>query len=131
LVPGKGKWGDVVTDPEPFAAVLPPDPTELPTLRHDIEGWLGRIGVEREVRDAVVLATHEAAASAMGSPGDVYVDATHDQDAITVAVTSADGWTSPDDDLGGRRMSIVRQLVNEVSFEKRSGEPRLHFTKRL
>jgi hypothetical protein len=67
----------------------------------------------------------------MGSPGDVYVDATHDHDAITVAVTSADGWASPDDDLGGRRMSIVRQLVNEVSFEKRSGEPRLRFKKRL
>jgi hypothetical protein len=47
------------------------------------------------------------------------------------SLTSADGWTSPDDDLGGRRMSIVRQLVNEVSFEKRSGEPRLRFKKLL
>jgi hypothetical protein len=118
-----------VTDPEPFAAVLPPDPTVLHTLRHDIASWLSEAGVDREVRDAVVLATHEAAASAMGSPGDVFVDATYDRNAIIVAVTSADGWTSPDDDLGGCRMSIVRELVNEVSFDPRPGQPQLRFEK--
>jgi hypothetical protein len=120
-----------VTDVEPFAAVLPPDPAQLDTLRHDVASWLGQVGTDREVRDAVVLATHEAAASAMMSPGDVFVDATSDGDAVTVVVTSADGWTSPDDDLGGRRMSIVREIVENVSFEKRSGRPRLRFQKRL
>lgn len=120
-----------MADAEPFAAVLPPDPTQLLTLRDDVASWLGQAGVDDEVRDAVVLATHEAAASAMGSPGDVFVDAACDQDAITVVVTSADGWTAPDDDLGGRRMSIVRELVENVSFEKRSGHPRLRFQKRL
>lgn len=118
-----------MTNAKPFAAVLPPDPTHLDTLRHDIASWLGHAGVVGEVRDAVVLATHEAAASAMGSPGDVFVDATCDESAVTVAVTSADGWTSPDDDLGGRRMSIVRELVNEVSFDPRPGQPQLRFTK--
>ncbi len=120
-----------MTNAEPFAAVLPPDPNGLQRLRHDVASWLGQAGVEREVRDAVVLATHEAAASAMMSPGDVFVDASHDGDAVTVVVTSADGWTSPDDDLGGRRMSIVREMVENVSFEKRSGAPRLRFQKRL
>jgi hypothetical protein len=120
-----------VTDAEPFAAVLPPDPDELQGLRRDVTSWLGQTGVDQEVRDAVVLATHEAVASAMMSPGDVFVDATYDEDAVTVVVTSADGWTSPDDDLGGRRMSIVRQIVENVSFEKRSGEPRLRFQKPL
>jgi hypothetical protein len=120
-----------VTDAEPFAAVLPPDPTQLHTLRHEVASWLGQVGTDREVRDAVLLATHEAAASAMMSPGDVFVDVTSDGDAITVVVTSADGWTSPDDDLGGRRMSIVREIVENVSFEKRSGRPRLRFQKRL
>jgi hypothetical protein len=125
------KGASVVTDAEPFAAVLPPDPNELPGLRDDVARWLDEAGVEGQAQDAVVLATHEAAASAMMSPGEVFVDATHDGDAITVIVTSADGWTSPDDDLGGRRMSIVRGLVENVSFEKRSGEPRLRFQKRL
>jgi hypothetical protein len=111
--------------------VLPPDPTHLHALRHDVASWLGQVGTAREVRDAVVLATHEAAASAMMSPGDVFVDATSDGDAVTVVVTSADGWTSPDDDLGGRRMSIVREIVENVSFEKRPGQPRLRFQKRL
>jgi hypothetical protein len=120
-----------VTDAGPFAAVLPPDPTHLHALRHDVAGWLGQVGVERDVRDAVVLATNEAVASAMMSPGDVFVDAASDGDAITVVVTSADGWTSPDDDLGGRRMKIVREMVENVSFEKQAGRPRLRFQKPL
>ena len=67
----------------------------------------------------------------MGSPGDVFVDATSDGATVTVVVTSADGWTSPDDDLGGTRMSIVREMVENVAFEKRSGKPHLSFQKRL
>jgi hypothetical protein len=120
-----------VTDAEPFAAVFPPDPTHLHTLRADVASWLAQAGVDREARNAVVLATHEATASAMMSPGDVFVDATRDEDVVTVVVTSADGWTSPDDDLGGRRMSIVRELVENVSFERRAGAPRLRFQKHL
>ena len=120
-----------MSDAEPFAVVLPPDPNTLPGLRDEIARWLDDAGVERRAHDAVVLATHEVAASAMMSPGDVFVDATHDGKAVTVSVTSADGWTSPDDDLGGRRMGIVRGLVENVEFEKRSGEPRLRFRKPL
>ena len=120
-----------MTEAEPFAAVLPPDPNTLAELRDDVADWLGKAGVEARSQDALVLATHEAAASAMMSPGEVFVDATHDGSTVTVTVTSADGWTSPDDDLGGRRMSIVRGLVENVEFEKRSGEPRLRFQKRL
>jgi hypothetical protein len=120
-----------VTDAESFAAVVPPDPTHLRELRGDVASWLRQVGVDREVRDAVVLATNEAAASAMMSPGDVFVDATCDEEAVTVVVTSADGWTSPDDDLGGQRMKIVREIVENVSFEKRAGHPRLRFQKPL
>ena len=120
-----------MTDAEPFAAVLPPDINELHTLRQDVGRWLDQAGIAGEVQDAVILATHEAVASAMMSPGDVFVDARRDEDEVTVLVTSADGWTSPDDDLGGRRMSIVRDVVENVSFEKRSGRPSLRFQKHL
>ena len=120
-----------VTHAEPFSAVFPPDPTQLRRLRHDVSSWLGRIGSDQEVQDAVVVATHEVVASAMGSPGDVFVDATSDGARVTVVVASADGWTSPDDDLGGTRMSIVREMVENVAFEKRSGKPHLSFQKRL
>lgn len=112
--------------------MFPPDPTQLQRLRQDMLRWLGEIGTDdREVQDAVVVATHEAVASAMGSPGDVFVDANSDGETVMVAVTSADGWTSPDDDLAGSRMSLVRQMVENVAFEQRSGEPRLSFQKRL
>ena len=121
----------VVTDRIRFSVELPPDPTELRRLRIDLTRWLGEAGIDGAARDAVLLATHEAVASAMGSPGDVVVDAACSADAVTVAVTSEDGWTSPDDDLGGRRMGIVRNLVNEVSFDKPAGRPQLRFTKPL
>jgi histidine kinase-like protein len=120
-----------VTDRDRFSVELPPDPTELQRLRNDFIRWLDGVGIEGEVRDAVLLATHEAVASAMGSPGDVVVDAAHDEDAVRVVVMSEDGWTSPDDDLGGRRMEIVRRLVNDVSFDKQAGRPRLRFEKPL
>lgn len=116
---------------EPFSVELPPDPEELRGLRVDFASWLGAAGIDGAVRDAVVLATHEAVASAMGSPGDVEVDATRDENAITVTVTSEDGWTSPDVDFGGRRMSVVRGFVDEATFERGSGRPRLRFEKRL
>ena len=120
-----------MTDAEAFAAVLPPDPTELRRLRRDVASWLDQVGTDQENRDAVVLATHEAVASAMMSPGDVFVDATSDGAEVTVVVTSADGWTSPDDDLGGSRMNVVREMVENVSFEKQAGRPRLRFQKPL
>ena len=121
-----------MADTEPFSVEMPPDPDELRQLRVELSSWLGAAGiVDEAVRAAVVVATHEAVASAMGSPGDVEVDATRDENAITVIVTSEDGWTSPDDDLGGRRMSVVRGLVDEATFEKTSGRPRLRFQKRL
>ena len=114
-----------------FSTELPPDPTELRRLRSDFRRWLGEAGIDGEVRDAVLLATHEAVASAMGSPGDVVVDAAYDEDAVRVVVMSEDGWSSPDDDLGGRRMGIVRELVSGVSFEKQAGRPSLRFEKPL
>ena len=120
-----------MTDAKPFSVVLPPDPEELRRLREEVGSWLGTAGVDGAVRDAIVLATHEAAASAMGSPGEVEVDVTRDENTIRVAVTSADGWTSPDADLGGRRMSVVRGLVNDATFEKSAGRPSLRFQKRL
>ena len=64
-----------MTDDEPFSVELPPDPTELRRLREDVTRWLKQAGIDGEVRDAVVIATHEVVASAMGSPGDVIVDA--------------------------------------------------------
>ena len=123
--------GAIVSDAKPFAVVLPPDPLQLEGLRRDIEAWLAHAGVERKARADVVLATHEVAASAMGSPGDVYVDAAYEESAVTVVVASSDGWTSPDDDLGGRRMKIVRQLVKDVAFERSATGPRLRFRKPL
>jgi len=119
-----------MTSVEPFTATLPPDPAHLHTLRHDVASWLGQLGIDGEVRDSVVIATHEAVASAMMSPGQVFVDATSNEETVSVVVTSADGWRSPDDDLGGQRMRIVRELVENVSFE-RSGQPSLRFQKTL
>ena len=50
-----------------FHVELPPDLAQLAALRRSLADWLAREDVEPNVRDAVILATHEAAANALST----------------------------------------------------------------
>jgi Ca2+-binding RTX toxin-like protein len=116
---------------EPFAAVLEPDPGHLQSLRLGLTEWLGDAGIDGSARDDVVFAAHEAAASAMTSPGEVLVDASVEGDRVTVVVASDDGWQGPDDDVEGQRIRLLREVMSDVSFETLSGRSSLRLEKSL
>jgi hypothetical protein len=115
---------------DPFSATLEPDPALLRDLRMGIASWLGSADIEDGVRDAVVIATHEAAASAIEhSSAAVTVDAQIEERSISVVVESDGGWTSPEDDEGGHRMHIIRGVVSKVCFDAEPEHASLRFDK--
>jgi hypothetical protein len=120
-----------MADLAPFAAVLEPDPRHLRSLRRGLAAWLTQAGIDGHIRDDVVFAAHEAAASAMAFPGEVTVDVVREGDSVTVSVTSEDSWTSPDDDVEGHRMRMLREQMTHVSFATLSGRSSLRLEKAL
>ena len=121
-----------VSGMEPFSATLEADPTRLRDLRMGIATWLGNAGIEGDVRDAVVLATHEAAASAIErSPTRVTVDATVAGRSIAIVVASDGQWTSRERDEGGHRMHVLRAVMSGVGFEAAQGQASLRLEKRF
>jgi len=83
-----------------FAATLTHGPTELCGLRRLLTTWLERTDATADVRDAVLLATHEAAANAMthGEPeSPVSIAASQGEDgSFTVEVGNYGGWKEPE-----------------------------------
>ena len=78
-------------------------------------------GVTADARDAVVLATHEAAANAMEharGAGRVTVRGEVEEDAVMVVVTNAGDWREPVHlDGRGRGMALIRALMSDVDIE--------------
>lgn len=104
---------------EAFSATLGLDPTLLRPLRHSLASWLERAGAPAAERDSVVLATHEAAASAIesGDSGGM-VDVTADRDVTGVFVVHvrSDGvWEPAGSDVPGSALSLIAELMSETS----------------
>jgi anti-sigma regulatory factor (Ser/Thr protein kinase) len=107
-----------------FAATLVDGPTELRGLRHVLGSWLELMDASADVRGAVMLATHEAAANAMahGEPeGPVTVSACQDDDgSFTVEVTNHGGWKEPSPGHHGRGLLMMNELMSHVGFQTRT-----------
>lgn len=82
---------------KPFLATLESDSTQLRPLRVRIAKWLANADVHFDVREAVMLAIHEAVASAMvRNPSRIYVEARTEGRMVRVLIeTVAVGatWT--------------------------------------
>lgn len=104
-----------------FAATLVDGPTELRGLRHLLGSWLDLMDASTDVRGAVMLATHEAAANAMahGEPeGPVTVSACQDDDGIfTIEVTNDGGWKEPNPGHHGRGLLVMNHLMSDVGIQ--------------
>jgi anti-sigma regulatory factor (Ser/Thr protein kinase) len=104
-----------------FAATLVDGPTELRGLRHLLGSWLEQMDTPTDVRNAVMLATHEATANAMahGEPeGPVTVSASQDDDgSFTVEVTNHGGWKEPAPGHPGRGLQMMNHLMSHVGIQ--------------
>jgi anti-sigma regulatory factor (Ser/Thr protein kinase) len=109
---------------EDFAATLVRGPTELRGLRHLLTSWLGLTDATAAVRNAVVLATHEAAANAMThgeTESPVSISASQNEaGAFTVEVTNLGGWKEPEPGHQGRGLAMMTDLMSEVSIQTKT-----------
>ena len=107
-----------------FAATLLRGPTELREMRHLLTSWLGQTDATAVVRDAVLLATHEAAANAMahGQPeSPVDISASQDEaGGFTVEVTNLGGWKEPEPGHDGRGLSMMNELMSAVVIQTKT-----------
>lgn len=102
-------------------ATLPCDLTRLRGLRRDLGAWLEQNGLPDELRNSVILSTHEAAANAIEHAApctSVEIRAAIEQDQLTVAVTDTGTWkhASFDNDERGRGLMIISILMPHVEI---------------
>lgn len=107
---------------EPFEANLPRDLHRLRALRRDLAAWLDRTGVQRDERDAIVLAVHEAAANAIQHAGSqVTVRGARDEDKVIVVVSNSGRWSGgkPEAEIDrGRGLTIMRGLMSHLDVAR-------------
>jgi anti-sigma regulatory factor (Ser/Thr protein kinase) len=107
-----------------YAVILFGGPTELRGMRHSLTMWLERTDATADTRDAVLLATHEAAANAMahGEPDSpVSVSASQDQDGgFTVEVANHGPWKEPGVAHKGGGLVLMNELMSEVAIQTKT-----------
>ena len=114
---------------EPFEATLPPDLARLRDLRHALAAWLERVGITGRDRDAVVLATHEAAANGIQhAAARVTVRGVRDEEKLLVVVSNTGRWRGrPRDETrsGGSGLTVIRGLMSHLDINVGEGRTTL------
>lgn len=107
-----------------FAITLLGGPIELRGMRRSLTSWLELTDATAAVRDAVLLATNEAAANAMahGKPeSPVSISASQGEaGGFTVEVTNLGGWREPELGHDGRGLSMMTELMSEVAIQTKT-----------
>jgi anti-sigma regulatory factor (Ser/Thr protein kinase) len=113
---------------EPFEASLPPDLAQLRELRHDLAAWLECVGVTNADRDAIVLATHEAAANGIEHAASrVVIRGVRDEEKLLVVVSNGGRWRGPpwDERGSGSGLAIIRGLMSKLDIHVGEGRTTL------
>src|SRR5687768_8642435 len=110
---------------EPFETNLSLDLFLLRGLRSELAAWLARIQVAGDVRDEIILATHEAAANAIEHArrgSEVAVRAVRDADKVIIVVTNSGRWKEPRslDEMRGRGLTLMKQLMSDLEIQVKS-----------
>ena len=112
-----------------FAATLVHGPSELRGMRHLLTSWLELTDATKELQDAVLLSTHEAAANAMThwereSPVSITASQ-NDAGGFTVEIFNDGPWKEPAAGHNGHGLEMMNELMSEVrtktSVHMRSG----------
>jgi len=104
------------------------DPVQIALLRKDLRGWLTAHAVDEESLQAVLLASSEAVANAIehgyrDNPlGLVDLVATVTPEAVQVRISDRGRWRASSTDVArGRGLRLIRQVMDQVSFDRDDG----------
>ena len=109
------------SDVAAFTTTLVNGPSELRGMRRLLTSWLELTDATDDLRGAVLLATHEAAANAMAHgerperPNSVSISASQDEaGGFSVEVTNYGPWKEPAADHTGHGLKMMNELMSEV-----------------
>ncbi|WP_410567600.1 SpoIIE family protein phosphatase [Amycolatopsis sp. cmx-4-61] len=144
LAPAAGYEDDVAVllyrQPGPLAIGFPADAGQLAPTRQALRGWLERCGLDTEQIQNVLVATGEAVANAIehghrDTPGGaIRLNAAAFVDQVHVTITDTGTWQPPQPSANSRRgrgMTMMRELVNEVSVHPTTGGTTVHLHARI
>jgi anti-sigma regulatory factor (Ser/Thr protein kinase) len=107
-------------------------------LRRSIAEWASRAGATPDDCEDIVLAVNEAAANAMEhayGPGDARVEveaARTGAGAVEVRVRDFGRWRAGrPNDGGGRGLTLIRNLMDDVTVDTTPGGTTVHMTRTL
>jgi serine phosphatase RsbU (regulator of sigma subunit)/DNA-binding response OmpR family regulator/anti-sigma regulatory factor (Ser/Thr protein kinase) len=112
---------------------VPALPGRLATLRATLRRWLLEHGAPRKVIDDVVLAVGELATNVCihahpVAAGIIALDANIDGSTLAVTVADNGRWQVERDRGGGRGLTIVSALVDDLEIERGEGGTTVRFT---
>ncbi|WP_290051957.1 SpoIIE family protein phosphatase [Amycolatopsis solani] len=144
LAPAAGYEDDVAVllyrQPGPLDIGFPADAGQLAPTRRALRGWLDRCGLDAEQIQNVLVAVGEAVANAIehghrDTPGDpIRLSAIALADQVHVTVTDSGTWKAPqpsENSRRGRGMTLMRELVSEVSVHPTTGGTAVHLHARI
>ena len=110
---------------EPFETSLSLDLFLLRGLRRELAAWLASVHVVGDVRDEIILATHEAAANAIEharAGSEVTVRGVRDTDKVIIVVTNSGGWKPARslEEMRGRGLILMKQLMSDLEVQVKS-----------
>ena len=106
-----------------FHVELPPDRGELASLRRSLADWLAQAEVHSGATDAIILATHEAAANAVEhADAGLVVTGARDQDSVIVVVRDAGRWKESEGaEFRGLGLPLMDALMSQVDVGSYDG----------
>ena len=120
----------------PLELELPAEPGALAGLRRQLGAWLTQTGIHEEDAYDVVLATCEAAANAIEhayGPAEATFRVTARAEAgeVTVEVRDRGAWRDQRDPRRGRGLTVMRELMDDVSVNSNGGGTNVLLRRRL
>ncbi|MET8997654.1 SpoIIE family protein phosphatase [Amycolatopsis sp. NPDC004169] len=144
LAPAAGYEDDVAVliyrQPGPLELDFLADAGQLAPTRRALRGWLDRCGLDTEQIQNVLVATGEAVANAIehghrDTPGGpIRLNAIALADRVHVTVTDTGTWKPPQPSATSRRgrgMTLMRELVDEVSVHPTADGTTVHLHARI
>jgi len=120
----------------PLEITLPARANILAGMRRTLARWLHAVGANEDEQFDITLSASEAAANAIehaygGNESTFTVACAQESDRITVTIRDQGRWRTTRPPGGGRGLSIMRELVDDVEINRGDEGTSVKLTKRL